>query len=161
MPSRRLATVLAACCFALITVGCGASGSSPTASATGASPTQTPLSAAAYRSALHKVAQQEDAAQNKVEQAFHARTVPQVRAALTIFATDQRQAAAQLAALTAPAEADRSAKRSMPRWASSRSSAARREAEAWSATPVLSEGNRPECPYGYCALQVPGGLLAK
>jgi hypothetical protein len=51
------------------------------------------------------VAQDESAAQHRVQAAFHAHTVPQVHAALATFAADQRHVAARLSALTPPADA--------------------------------------------------------
>jgi hypothetical protein len=107
MPSRRVLAGLATACLAVVTAGCGSSGSS-TAGATvqpTPTPTTSPLTATAYRLHLHQVAQEENAAQHRVEQAFHAHSVAQVRADLTTFAADQRQAAQQLAALTPPADA--------------------------------------------------------
>jgi hypothetical protein len=63
------------------------------------------MSAAAYRTALRKVAAEENAAQHKVQGAFHAHTVSQLRSALSAFAADQRHAAQVLGALTPPADA--------------------------------------------------------
>lgn len=63
------------------------------------------MSAAAYRTTLHQIASDEAIAQHKVQRAFTAHTVTQVRSALQGFAADQRQVAGQLNALTPPADA--------------------------------------------------------
>jgi hypothetical protein len=95
MSTRRIATGLATGCLAVLVAGCGSSGSSPAS----------PLSGAAYRSALHQVAHEEGAAQNRVQAAFHARTVAQLRKTFAAFAADQRRVAARLGALTPPRDA--------------------------------------------------------
>jgi hypothetical protein len=104
MSLRRLATGLAVV-PALIASACSST-SSPTAPPPhvgGATPAS--VSAAAYRTALHRVALEENAAQHKVQAAFHARTVSQVRTALATFSVDQRHAAQQIAAVSPPANA--------------------------------------------------------
>ncbi len=104
-PQRRIATGLTATWLALLAAGCGSSGSSPASTPPTIRPASAPLSAAAYRNDLHQVAQEEGAAQHHVQQAFHAHTVTQIRAALATFAADQRHAATRLTALTPPADA--------------------------------------------------------
>lgn len=105
MASRRVSTGLAVGCLAALAAGCSSSGSSSAATSVSTSPKPDPMSAAAYRSALHQVAQEENTAQRQVQQAFTAHTVARLRAAFATFAADQRHASAQLAALAPPANA--------------------------------------------------------
>jgi hypothetical protein len=106
MSTRLVATTLTAACLSVVAAGCSSSGSSPSAVSTSpSSATPSRLSAAAYRSALHRVAQEEAAAQSKVQRAFHANGVKQVRTALASFGADQRHVAARVGALAPPADA--------------------------------------------------------
>jgi len=101
---RTLAGGLTAASLVVLTAACGSSGSSPSGTPISRT-TSPPLGAAAYRSALHQVAMEENAAQHQVQRAFHAHTVAEVRATLTAFAADQREAAQRVAAITPPANA--------------------------------------------------------
>lgn len=96
---RFIAPSIAGVCL-IVAAGCGSSSSGGAAVAT-----PTPLTKAAYTKDLHNVAQEENRAQQTVSAAFHAKTVGKIRAALSAFADDQRQAAAQLDSLTPPADA--------------------------------------------------------
>jgi hypothetical protein len=112
MPHRRVPAWLAAAGLvtavlsACASSGSTGSGSTPavTALSTGTA-TGTALTAVAYRQALHQVAREENRAQHGVARAFQAHTVAQIRAALTTFAADQRDAAHRLTAITPPANA--------------------------------------------------------
>jgi hypothetical protein len=113
MPHPRVPARIAAASLAIAVLSACSSSSSTD---TGSTPTATPppstgqatgsaLTPAAYRQALQRIAREENRAQHHVAQAFHARTVAQIRAALTLFAGDQRHAAHRLTAFTPPANA--------------------------------------------------------
>jgi len=101
---RRLLLVPAIAIAALgALTGCSSSGSSPSASTPPISPSQ--LTATAYRLQLHGVAVQQNQAQHDIQAALHAKTVAQLRAALSTFATDESSAASRLEGLVPPADA--------------------------------------------------------
>ena len=101
---RRLAAASSTAVTVLLAVGCASSGSASSAPSA-ATPTPTALTAAGYRAALHQVAQEEAAAQQQVQSAFHAHSVAQVRRALAAFAADQRRAASRVGDLRPPSNA--------------------------------------------------------
>lgn len=104
MRRRLVATGIVAGSLALV-AGCSSSGSSGTPTPTSSSHAPTPLSAAAYRQALHGIAQEETQAQARVGAALHATTVGDLANGLITFAADQGHVAAQLRGLTPPADA--------------------------------------------------------
>jgi hypothetical protein len=108
MQKRHLVATVTAVALATLSAGCSGSSTPPSSASTAGSPIATApnrLSATSYRAALHQVARKESAAQHKVQAAFSAHTVGDIRSALASFASDQRQVAARLQALHPPADA--------------------------------------------------------
>lgn len=95
MPLLRVAAI--AFTSAALVAGCGSSSSGGNA--------PTPMSAAAYKQTLHRVSQEESAAQARLTSGLHAKTVLQLRAALTKFEIDQTSVAAELGTLHPPTNA--------------------------------------------------------
>jgi hypothetical protein len=82
--------------------GTAAPDTSPMVTAPGS---PSPLSAAAYKNVLKKIAAQENRAQHAVQGAFHASTAAAVREALSAFAADQQHVADELHRTVSPADA--------------------------------------------------------
>ena len=105
----RIACAAAATVLSVTLSGCSSSGGAASGSnapqSIGSASSSQPMSRAAYKNLLSRIASEERGAQKAAQSALGAGSVAELRKGLLTFAADQKHVATQLSSITPPADA--------------------------------------------------------